>query len=132
MAQHQDSPKQPVPGASRSPRMILAVMAVLVIGGVAAVAGWLTAQDRLGADVARLAKPGDIRMIASQDCTVCHIARRWFEEHRVAFSECTIEHDPQCSAEFDALRAQGTPVLLVRGQAVMGFEPHRLRQLLGG
>ena len=107
-------------------------MALLVIGGIAALAGWFTAQDRLGAEVARLAKPGDIHMIASQDCTVCHVARRWFDEHRVAFSECTIEHDAQCRAEFTALRAQGTPVLLVRGQAVMGFEPHRVRQLLGG
>jgi hypothetical protein len=125
-------PRQAVPGASRSRRVILAVMALLVIGGIAAVAGWLAAQDRLGADVARLAQPGDIRMIASQDCTVCHVARRWFEEHRVAYSECTIERDRQCRADFDALRAQGTPVLLVRGQVVMGFEPHRVRQLLGG
>jgi glutaredoxin len=132
MSRHHDSPDKPVPGASRSPRVILAVMAVLVVGGTAAVVGWLFAQQRLGADVARLARPGDIRMIASQDCAVCHIARQWFEEHRVAFSECTIERDPQCRADFDALRAQGTPVLLVRGQAVMGFEPHRVRQILGG
>lgn len=132
MSRHHASPDQPVPGASRSPRVILAVMAVLVVGGTAAVVGWLFAQQRLGADVARLARPGDIRMIASQDCAVCHIARQWFEEHRVAFSECTIERDPQCRADFDALRAQGTPVLLVRGQAVMGFEPHRVRQILGG
>jgi hypothetical protein len=132
MSRHHASPDKPVPGASRSPRVILAVMAVLVVGGTAAVVGWLFAQQRLGADVARLARPGDIRMIASQDCAVCHIARQWFEEHRVAFSECTIERDPQCRADFDALRAQGTPVLLVRGQAVMGFEPHRVRQILGG
>ncbi|MFN8935275.1 MAG: glutaredoxin family protein [Pseudomonadota bacterium] len=132
MGTNHDAPREPAPGASRSPKVILGVMAVLLVGGTAAVVGWLTAQQRLGADVARLARTGDIRMIASQDCNVCHIARQWFDEHRVAFSECTIERDPQCRAQFDALRAQGTPVLLVRGQPVMGFEPHRVRQLLGG
>lgn len=126
------APAAPAVGASRNPRIILTVTAVLLVGGIAAVAGWLTAQDRLGAEVARLAKPGDIRMIASEDCAVCHVARRWFEEHRIAFSSCTIELDAQCAADFRALRAQGTPVMLVRGQVVMGFEPHRMRQLLGG
>jgi glutaredoxin len=132
MAKHDETPDAPVPGASRSPKVILGVMAVLIVGGAAAVFGWLTAQERLGADVARLAQPGDIRMIASQDCAVCHIAEQWFQEHGVPFSACLIERDAQCRADFDALRAQGTPVLLVRGQPVMGFEPHRVRQLLGG
>jgi hypothetical protein len=132
MSKHHEVPEQAVPGASRSRKVILGVMAVLIIGGGAAVAGWLTAQQRLGADVARLAQPGDIRMLGSVDCAVCVIAAQWFAEHRVPFTECMIERDAQCRAEFDALRAQGTPVLLVRGQPVMGFEPHRVRALLGG
>jgi glutaredoxin len=132
MAKHHEVPDEPVPGASRSPKVILTVMAVLVIGGTAAVWGWLTAAQRLGADVARLAQPGDIRMIASLDCTVCGVARQWFEEHRVPFGECMIERDARCRAEFEALQAQGTPVLMVRGQPIMGFDPHRVRTLLGG
>lgn len=50
---------------------------------------------------------------------------------RVSFSECFIEQDADCAARYRALMAPGTPVLLVRGQAQIGFDPkqvlHRLQ-----
>ncbi len=116
--------------SARLPRLLIAGVLVLLLGAAGALAWWLSAQRALGAEVARLAAAGDIRMIASQDCAICHVAREWFREHGVAFSECLVERDAQCRADFEATRAQGTPVLMVRGQAVLGFEPHRLRELL--
>jgi glutaredoxin len=125
-----DPSRSSAPGLSRRPLFILGLTAVLLVGGVVGVAAWLQAQRSLGSEVAQLARPGDIRMLASQDCSICPIARAWFREHGVAYGECVIERDPRCRADFDALRAQGTPVLLVRGQPIMGFEPHRLREML--
>jgi hypothetical protein len=103
-------------------RRELAGLALLVVAVSAASAGWRWhVQRQSGAALAAAARPGDIHMIASATCGPCAAARAWFVEHRVPFSECTIESDAACRASFEATRAPGTPVLLVRGQAQLGF-----------
>ena len=84
----------------------------------------------LGERVAALAAPGDIRMLSSQTCAICTVARRWFIKHGVVHCECLIERDAACRAAFEALGARGTPVLVVRGQPQLGFSPERLRVAL--
>lgn len=102
---------------------------VLAIGvGQQAWTGWQ--QGRLGERLAALARPGDIRMLSSTTCVFCKAARQWMAEHRVAFSECFIDTDADCAARFDAVRGSGTPVLLVRGQAQLGFAPERVLEAL--
>jgi hypothetical protein len=44
----------------------------------------------------------------------------------VAYTECSIERDAACKADFEASRSPGTPVLLVRRQVMVGFNPERL------
>ena len=98
----------------------------------AGVQWWHGARDaRLGAELAAKAAPGDIRMLASDTCEVCKFARRWFTQHGVRFTECSIERDAQCAAEFAATRAPGTPVIVVRGKPQLGFDPARLVDALG-
>jgi len=58
------------------------------------------------------------------------VARLWFTEQKVPFSECFIERDAACAAEFAANRAPGTPLLLVRGQPQLGFSPDRVKERL--
>ncbi len=110
----------------------LAGLAALVLT-VGALGQWWVAhrQATLGAQVAALAQAGDIRMLASDSCSICVVARRWFAEHDVAFQECSIERDAACQADFRATQSPGTPVLLVRGQALVGFSPERVRAALG-
>jgi glutaredoxin len=82
--------------------------------------------DRLGRDVARLAKPGDIVMVSSQTCPYCRMARSWFQAYGIPYSECLIEQDATCAATYDKLQRPGTPVLLVRGQRQDGFSAERI------
>ena len=92
---------------------------------------WVARSDQaLGQQVAAQAKPGDIRMISSENCAICLQARMWLTQNQVAFTECLIERDAVCRADFEALRAVGTPVLVVRGQAQLGFNAQRLRDAL--
>jgi glutaredoxin len=92
---------------------------------------WLSWREpALGAEVARLAKPGDVRMLSSQTCFYCDSARHWLKTHRVVFEECVIETDARCAAQFNALQAPGTPVMLVRGAPQVGFSPQRVREAL--
>ncbi|MED5618861.1 glutaredoxin family protein [Ideonella sp. BN130291] len=109
-----------------SPRSLLGLV-VLVLGISAGVQWWHGAQDaRLGAAIAERAAPGDIRMIASDTCTYCAHARAWMGQYRVRFSECSIERDPACAAAFRDSQAPGTPVVVVRGQRQVGFDPRRV------
>jgi hypothetical protein len=88
-------------------------------------------QASLGEAVAKNAQPGDIQMLSSDTCSICVVARHWFTAHRVAFSECSIERDVACQQKFAVSLAQGTPVLIVRGQTQLGFSAERVAAGLG-
>jgi glutaredoxin len=105
----------------------LAVLLVLVLGTSVATQWWsLSSASRQGERLAALAGPGDIRMLSSETCVYCTVARRWLTEHRVEFVECFIERDAQCRALYDATQARGTPTLIVRGQSQLGFDAARV------
>ena len=109
---------------------MLGLVAAVVIG-VAAMQGFAWwSRERLGAQVAAAARPGDIQMIGSVTCVYCAAARAWFTEHRVPFSECLIERDAPCAAAYNALMAPGTPVLLVRGKRLLGFDTRAIADAL--
>ena len=120
------------PRTSAKLRSVL-VLAALVLGAFAAMQGlqaWSRA--RLGPQVAAAAKPGDIFMIASVSCVYCAAARAWFDANRVPFTECLIERDASCAAHYNALMAPGTPVLLVRGRRLLGFNAQAVADALAG
>ena len=85
-----------------------------------------------GVSLAALAKPGDIVMLSSETCAYCKTASRFMTEHQIPFSECFIETDAACAESYRAQQAPGTPTLLVRGQRLVGFDPQRIAQVLGG
>ncbi len=87
-------------------------------------------QAGLGERIAQAAAPGDLRMLSSTTCGICTQARHWFREHGVAVSECFVERDAACRAEFQRLQAPGTPVILVRGRPQLGFSPPRIADAL--
>jgi glutaredoxin len=113
---------------SRPP--LLGLLAIVVVVGAAG--PWWAAhrQGQVGEQVARLAQPGDIRMLSSTTCAICTTTRAWFNRHGVKFDECYIETDRDCATLFEATRSPGTPVLLVRGVPQVGFDAQRLRDAL--
>lgn len=115
-----------MPPSTPRPRRL--VTAAVVVAGAWLVHGlWVDSrQSRLGRDIAALAGPGAVHMIASDTCGPCLAARRWLQQHGVRFSECSIEREPACRARFDAFGAPGTPLLLVHGRPQLGWSPERL------
>lgn len=108
----------------RRPLIPLVVIAVVMLGGVQALKAW---QSRGQAGALRASTlPGDILMLSSATCGYCTQARDWMTEQRVPFTECFIEQDVACAATFQRLGGQGTPTLLVRGQAITGFDRQRV------
>ena len=106
---------------SSTRRSLLGLITVVIVGAAAMQGFTWWSRERLGAQVAAAAKPGDIHMIASVTCVYCAAARAWFDENRVSFTECLIERDADCAAKYNALMAPGTPVMLVRGKRLRGF-----------
>ena len=105
------------------------LLLVVVVGGAAE--WWREHQARqLGRELAQLARPGDIDMVSSASCVFCTRARQFMTLQQVPFSECLIETDAVCAQRYQALGAQGTPTLLVRGQVQLGFSPAAVREVL--
>ncbi len=105
---------------------------LLLVLAAATASQWWGAQRAadVGSRLAALVQPGDIQMLSSTTCAYCAVARAWLTEHQVAFSECFIETDRECAFRFAAVRGQGTPVLLVRGQVMLGFDAERVARAL--
>ena len=111
----------------------LLVMAVIGLAVSLASTWWQDRQAaRLGDQIAARAAVGDIRMLSSETCVFCARARQWMQSRGVPFSECFIERDAACAAQYQALMAPGTPVVLVRGQSQLGFDPRWINERLGG
>ncbi len=115
---------------STTRRSLLGLVTLVVICAAAmqGFTGW--SRERLGTQVAANARPGDIHMIASVTCVYCAAARAWFNENRVPFTECLIERDAVCAAKYNALMAPGTPVMLVRGKRLLGFNAQAVADAL--
>ncbi|WP_082536270.1 MULTISPECIES: glutaredoxin family protein [unclassified Roseateles] len=108
-------------------------LSLLVVVGVTVLGSWAWRSHVSAADgelLAQRVKPGDIRMISSETCGWCTAARRWMKAEGVPFSECFIERDAQCLADYQALGGAGTPTLVVRGQRVLGFDRARIIEIL--
>ncbi len=116
--------------AGRRDWLSLGLLLALVLGLAWAARWWQGRED--AQSLRQLARPGDILMIASDSCVFCKQATAWLQAQQVPFSECSIERDAQCLAQYRASGARGTPTFLVRGQLVLGFDRARIRQALGG
>jgi glutaredoxin len=115
----------------RSPRRDLIALAAVAIAATLAFGLWQGLREaRQGDEIARLARLGDIRMVSSQTCVFCDRARLWFDTHHVAYSECFIERDGACAAQYRAQNSPGTPLIWVRGQPQLGLSPTRLLDAL--
>jgi glutaredoxin len=109
---------------NRRELIALVLLVLLATAGWEAWRGWR--QGAQGEAIAQLVRPGDLRLISSTTCVYCDRARAFLQQHQVVFSECFIEQDRACAAEFQARQAAGTPVVLVRGQAQLGFSADRV------
>jgi glutaredoxin len=56
-----------------------------------------------------------IVMYSTTECGYCTQARSWLTGYGFAFTECNMSRDGRCVDKFNALKATGTPYLVVRG-----------------
>ena len=70
-------------------------------------------------------------MYSTPTCAPCAQAKRWFDDHGVAFTEHDVSRDPVRATELYRLTGQGAvPVIRVGAQVLVGFDPLQLAKLI--
>ncbi len=64
-------------------------------------------------------------------CFFCRLAKEFLDEKGVKYEERDITEDATALAELDARGVMATPVIVVDGEMVVGFDRQRLTALLG-
>jgi glutaredoxin len=60
----------------------------------------------------------------------CNKAKEFLSQRSIVFTEKDITKDPSAVEELERLGAMTTPVIVIDGEAVIGFNRKRLEELL--
>ena len=66
-------------------------------------------------------KTPKVTMYSAEWCGVCKRAKRYFEEHKVRYTEKDIDKSKSANAEFRKLGGRGVPLILVGRKRLSGF-----------
>ncbi len=73
----------------------------------------------------------DVKIYTTPTCGYCHQAKSFLGELGVKYMEYDVSRDRNAASEMVKLTGQmGVPVIVVDGQAVIGFDRPRLQQLI--
>lgn len=56
----------------------------------------------------------DVVIYTQPGCAYCELAKRWLDEHGFQYTECDIQADSHCAAEFKRYLGTGTPYVVTR------------------
>lgn len=74
--------------------------------------------------------PNTVVMLSASWCGYCRRARAWLTEAAIEYCEYDVETNPVGRAQFAALRHKVVPVLKIRGDTLVGFNPTEISQAL--
>lgn len=68
-------------------------------------------------------RPPAVTLLATSWCGYCRKMRQYFAQEGIAYTELDIETSQEGLARYEALEADGIPVVLVGRQVIHGFDP---------
>lgn len=73
-----------------------------------------------------------VTIYSTPTCTFCHMAKDFFDEHKVAYTEHNVATDLEKRKEMVELTGQmGVPVIKIADDIVVGFDQGHIAELLG-
>ena len=73
----------------------------------------------------------EVKIYTTPTCGYCHKAKKFFDELGVNYIEHDVSRDRAAAEEMVRITGQmGVPVIIINGQAIIGFDQARLEQLL--
>lgn len=72
----------------------------------------------------------EVVLFTQSECRFCNLEKEWLSQHGVPFKERNIGDDPSALSELEAIPLFTTPVTLIDGEIVVGFDRSKLSELL--
>ncbi len=74
----------------------------------------------------------DVKIYSTPTCHFCHMAKDFFKENNVAFTDYNVAEDPSKREELiDKSGQLGVPVIFIGDDMVIGFNKPKIVELLG-
>ena len=73
----------------------------------------------------------EVVLFKQSECRFCALEKEWLAKHAVAFSERNVSNDPTALEDLEQIPAFSTPVAVIDGEVVFGFDRRKLEKLLG-
>ncbi|MEA4910767.1 hypothetical protein SDC9_07736 [bioreactor metagenome] len=76
-------------------------------------------------------KTKKIEIYSTPTCHFCNLAKEWFKEKGLAYTEYDVAKDIQKRKEMVELTGQlGVPVIKIEDDVLIGFNPNKIAELL--
>ncbi|MDB5255110.1 MAG: glutaredoxin [Candidatus Nomurabacteria bacterium] len=73
----------------------------------------------------------NVEIYTTDTCHYCNLAKAYFKEHNVAYTEYNVGHDAAKRQEMiDMTHQFGVPVIVVGDTALVGFQEDKIAELL--
>lgn len=73
-----------------------------------------------------------VTIYSTPTCVYCNMAKNYFKDKNVSFEEFNVAQDMERQKEMINLTGQrGVPVIVIDGEAIVGFNKPRVEELLG-
>ncbi len=69
-------------------------------------------------------------MYSTQSCMYCYVAKQFFKKHNLPYTEYDIEASEKNMKTFRILGGRGTPLLIINGEIIYGYDERLMRQAL--
>ncbi len=73
----------------------------------------------------------EIVLFTQHACRFCKLEKEWLSQRDIDFNERNIADDPTALSGLEAIPAFTTPVAIIDGEVVHGFDRRKLSELLG-
>ena len=76
-----------------------------------------------------MAYDSDVTLYATSWCGYCEKARKLLRENHIKYFEYDIEKSAEGREQYNNLRGNGVPILLIKGRVVDGYNPEKILAL---
>ncbi len=74
--------------------------------------------------------PEGVVLYATSWCGYCRLTREFFVDNKIPFVEYDIETSEEGKAQYNRLRGNGIPLVVIHGNVIGGYDPDEMKRLL--
>jgi len=72
-----------------------------------------------------------IVIFTTPTCSYCNVAKRYFKEKRIKYTEVDVSKDLRAAADMKRRTGQqGVPVIMIANKPIVGFDKNKINNLL--